>query len=201
VLHPTMIKLSDLDKPDRYAKYRDDSIDRLREHRMQRRLYLGPFLTVEFESLETVLHRIQESIYRKELTSISDMQSEIEIYAPLIPQTGTLTAVAYVDLNTVEEVTEWQPKLQEIEKSIHIGFSDGALLQALPSEPSYLKPQRKETNSTAYHLHWHLTPQQRILFTDGTQNLTVIHPGYSHQVEIPPQLQASLFKEVSGTLT
>src|SRR5262245_48469258 len=64
----------------------------------QRRVTLGPNLTLLFENRETVLFQIQEMVRTERIVDDAKIQDEIDAYQPLLPGAGQLSATLFIEI-------------------------------------------------------------------------------------------------------
>lgn len=94
--------LSDILAPELYERVRIAQAPFLRRHKAARRVELGRYLCVLFESRATVLGQIHEIIRVEGRTRASEIQREIDEYACLVPRPGWLTATLAVHAGPAE---------------------------------------------------------------------------------------------------
>ncbi|PRP94837.1 DUF3501 family protein [Enhygromyxa salina] len=84
-----------LDAPT-YARVRDERLRELIEHKAPRRVELGSYIGLLFESDATVIGQIQEVVHVENKRHPAQIRSEIDEYACLLPGPGLLTATLMV---------------------------------------------------------------------------------------------------------
>ena len=72
-----------------YAKIRVSSRPAFIAHRKLRSVQLGEHLNLQFEDEQTVLRQIQEMLHIEKIFDEAGIESEIEAYAPLVPDGRT----------------------------------------------------------------------------------------------------------------
>jgi hypothetical protein len=68
-----------------YERERDRFRSRVIAVKKRRRVAVGPFITLVFENRDTIRFQIQEMARVEKLLSDSAIQTELDIYNPLIP--------------------------------------------------------------------------------------------------------------------
>src|ERR1700754_3927219 len=81
-----------------YAKVRKDRRAELLPVKRLRRVELGPFCTVIFESYETMLFQVQEMLLT-ERGGPEQVPDELDAYNPLIPQGAELVATVMFEID------------------------------------------------------------------------------------------------------
>src|SRR3954465_12628992 len=101
--------------------FRAQIID-LKKHR---RIGVGPFVSIVFENRDTIRFQIQEMARAERILTDDGIQAELDIYNPLIPDKGSLSATLFIELTSKDELIEWLPKLVGIERSVRLGIGGG----------------------------------------------------------------------------
>src|SRR3954469_24578806 len=73
----------------------------------RRRVGVGPFVTLLFENRDTIRFQIQEMARVEKIISDEGVQSELDVYNPLIPDKGSLAATLFIELTTKDDLLEW----------------------------------------------------------------------------------------------
>src|SRR5438132_7613440 len=68
-----------------YAKVRKTQRQQAIEHRKLRTVRLGDHISVQFEDEVTIRRQIQEMLHIEKIFDEEGIQSEIDVYAPLVP--------------------------------------------------------------------------------------------------------------------
>ena len=66
----------------------------------RRRVGVGPIVTFVFENRDTVRFQVQEMARAEKLISDDGIQTELDVYNPLIPEPGVLSATMFVELTS-----------------------------------------------------------------------------------------------------
>ncbi len=97
-----MIQVCDILPPAAYERVRAQQRPELLRHKQQRRVELGRYLCLLFESRETVLQQIHEVVRAENRTHPDQIQREIDEYACLVPSPGRLTATLTIQAGGAE---------------------------------------------------------------------------------------------------
>src|SRR5205809_7899817 len=100
----------------------------------KRRIGVGPFVTLLFENRDTIRFQIQEMARAERMLSDDAIQTELDVYNPLIPEPGRLSATLFVELTSKDELEEWLPKLVGIERAVELHIGKGADADTVISE-------------------------------------------------------------------
>ena len=100
-----------------YEKIRDVYRKDIINYKKNRRISLGPNVTMVFENKKTLLFQIQEIMRAERLVHDKQIQNEIDVYTSIMPPKGGLSATLFL------EVTE-ERKIKSVLNSF-IGLSLG----------------------------------------------------------------------------
>ena len=79
-------------------------------------------MTLVFENRDTVRFQIQEMARVEKIITDEGIEAELDIYNPLIPEPGQLSATLFIELTTDEPLRAWLPKLVGIERAVVLRF-------------------------------------------------------------------------------
>ncbi len=80
-----------------YAKVRKSSRAAAIAHRRLRSVQLGEHITLQFEDEATIRRQIQEMLHIEKIFEEDGIQSEIDAYAPLVPDGGNWKATMLIE--------------------------------------------------------------------------------------------------------
>ena len=92
-----------------YERVRDDYRANVIAMKKNRRVALGPIMTLVFECLDTVRFQVQEMARVEKIISDEAIQTELDIYNRLLPSPGELSATLLIELTTEADLREWLP--------------------------------------------------------------------------------------------
>ena len=98
-----------------YERVRGDYRAKVIAMKKNRRVALGPIMTLVFECLDTVRFQVQEMARVEKIISDEAIQTELDIYNRLLPAPGELSATLLIELITEADLREWLPKLVGVE--------------------------------------------------------------------------------------
>jgi hypothetical protein len=182
-----------------YERVRDDYRARVIERKRNRRVGLGPIMTLVFESLDTVRFQVQEMARVEKIISDDAMQVELDIYNRLLPEPGELSATLFIELTSEEALREWLPKLVGIERRIAL-WMDGTVVSSVP-EAEHAAALTRETITPAVHyLRFGFSEDQVEAFRRAERmSLRSTHPAYDAETVLPPAVRAELLGDLEGT--
>src|SRR5579872_4183052 len=103
------LRLEDIADLRAYERERPEFLRQVIALKAHRRVALGPLLTVVFENATTVRFQIQEMARAERMTTDEQIQTELDIYNPLIPGTNELSMTLFVELTNEEDLRTWLP--------------------------------------------------------------------------------------------
>jgi hypothetical protein len=177
-----------------YAKVRKERRAALLPLKRLRRVELGPFCTLFFESYETMLFQIQEMLLT-ERGGPAQVADELDAYNPLIPQGRELVATAMFEIDDPVRREQTLARLGGVEDRFFLQI--GA--ERAPGRPEGDVERTREDGKTAavHFLHFQLTPAQVAVFRDPGVAILVgcDHERYSHLAGLSPATRAELAKD------
>jgi hypothetical protein len=197
------LTLEDIADVRAYEREREPFRAHIIDLKKRRRVAVGPVVTLLFENRDTIRFQIQEMARAERILTDEGIQTELDIYNPLVPGPGHLAATMFIELTSEEELREWLPKLAGIERSVEL-----RLFGADPNNPEIVAGQldpahaeqltREDTTASVHYLHWTFTPEQIQRFQAGPVQLAVGHPNYGESTELSQATRAELLGDLLG---
>ena len=163
----------------------------------RRRVPVGPHITLLFENRDTIRFQIQEMARVEKILSDEGIQTELDIYNPLIPEPGSLCATLFVELTTDDQLREWLPKLVGIETTVELRLADGQVVTCVVDEAHAAQLTREEITASVHYVRFELTPAQIDAFGPGTR-LGFSHAAYRHDTALSDETVAELRRDLLG---
>lgn len=179
-----------------YEREREEFRDRIIALKRVRRIAVGPIVTLVFENRETVRFQIQEMARAEKLMSDEQILTELDVYNPLIPEDGRLTATLFIELTSKADLVEWLPKLVGIERSLELRIGDD-VVRSTVDESHAEQLTREEVTASVHYVRFELTPEQVRRLPDEQVVLAVAHPAYQHAAMLSPETKASLAADLT----
>ncbi|MEA3055567.1 MAG: hypothetical protein QOD30_999, partial [Actinomycetota bacterium] len=162
-----------------YERERDEFRRSIISTKKKRRIGVGPFLTFLFESRDTIRFQIQEMARAERMLSDEAIQTELDIYNPLIPEPGRLSATLFIELTSKAELEEWLPKLVGVERAVRLHIGDD-VVAASPETAHEEQLTRDDVTASVHYVWFDLTPAQVEALTTAPVTLAIEHPEYQH---------------------
>lgn len=183
----TKLTLDDIADLRAYERERADFRASVIALKKRRRIGVGPFLTLLFENRDTIRFQIQEMARAEKILTDEGIQTELDIYNPLIPEAGRVSATLFVELTTEAELREWLPKLVGIERALAIRIGDGDdadVVRATVDADHEKQLTREEITASVHYVHFQYTSAQVARFGTEPAHLVVDHPAYAHETAL-----------------
>lgn len=195
----TKLTLDDIADLRAYERERPAFRQSVIDLKKKRRVAVGPHVTLLFENRDTIRFQIQEMARAEKILSDEGIQVELDVYNPLIPGPGRLSATLFVELTSEPALREWLPRLVGIEAEVELRLGEGDAQRVVRCEvdPDHLKQlTRDEITSSVHYVHFPLSAEDVDAFRRGPVELAVTHPNYQYAVPLPPgtvtELQADI---------
>jgi len=180
-----------------YERERDEFRDRIIALKRVRRVSVGPIVTLVFENRDTIRFQVQEMARAEKLISDEQIRAELDVYNPLIPEPGQLSATLFVELTSDAELREWLPKLVGIERSVELRIGD-RVVRCVPEEQHEQQLTREEITASVHYVRFELSPDEVAAFDAEPVTLAVEHPAYREAVLLSDETRASLSRDLHG---
>ena len=182
-----------------YERVREDYRARVMARKRNRRVALGPIMTLVFECFDTVRFQVQEMARVEKIISDEAIQVELDIYNRLLPGAGELSATLFIELTSDAALREWLPRLVGIEE--HIGLSaDGDLVPSVPESQHAAALTRETVTPAVHYLRFGFSAAQVAAFGDADEvALVANHPAYNERTTLTPAVRQELLGDLLGT--
>jgi Protein of unknown function (DUF3501) len=161
-----------------------------------RRVALGPWCTLIFESFETMLFQVQEMLLT-EKGGDEQLADELAAYNPLIPQGDELVATVLFEIDDPVRRARVLGELGGVEDRffLEVGESRAPGL----AEGDVERTREDGKTSSVHFLHFRLTGAQAAAFRDPAVAVRVgcDHPKYGHLAALTPETRAELAKDLA----
>jgi len=166
----------------------------------RRRVGVGPFVTLVFENRDTVRFQIQEMARVEKIITDEGIQSELDVYNPLIPGPGQISATLFVELVDKDQLVTWLPKLVGIETEVELRFGPSASrrVRCRVDEAHLRQLTREEITASVHYVHFDLDDDEVAAFAEGPVTLALTHPNYEHEVELGEDTRSELLADLRG---
>jgi hypothetical protein len=174
-----------------YSKIRKSSKPEAIAHRKLRSVALGEHMTLQFEDEKTIRRQIQEMLHIEKIFDEEGINSEIEAYAPLVPDGTNWKATMLIEYPDPHERKRELSRLIGVEDRMFVEVEGHARSYAIADED--LDRENAEKTSSVHFVRFEFTPAQREAIRAGALvKLGCDHTNYPAHVTIAPETLASL---------
>jgi len=181
-----------------YAKARNEFRANVLAHKKPRTVHLGEHVTLLFEDELTVRYQIQEMLRIEKTFDEEDIQEELDVYNPLVPDGSNLKATMLIEYEDVEERKRALARLQGIEHKVYIQVQGQPRVYAIADED--LERSTEEKTAAVHFLRFELgTDMVGALARGAALGAGVEHANYTVEVPaLPADTRASLLEDLTG---
>ena len=159
-----------------------------------RRIALGPYCTLYFESFDTMLFQIQEMLL-VEKGGEEQLKDELAAYNPLIPQGRELVATVMFEIEDAGRRAAILGRLGGVEDYFFLKIGEHHVFAKPESD---IERTRDGKTSSVHFLRFPLTTTQAEDFRDASRPVMVgcNHPLYGHLAVLSDETRAELDKDL-----
>jgi glycerol-3-phosphate dehydrogenase subunit C len=181
-----------------YAKARNTFRAEVMAHKKHRQVHLGDHVTLLFEDELTMQYQVQEMLRLERIFEPEQIQDELDVYNPLIPDGSNWKATMMIEY---PDAAERQRKLATL-----TGIEDRVWVQAAGHERVYaiadedLDRTTDEKTSAVHFMRFELTPQMVTALKQGAVlSMGVDHPAYQASLNpVPAEIRVSLLHDLQS---
>ena len=174
-----------------YSKVRKSSKPEAIAHRKLRSVGLGEHMTLQFEDEHTVRRQIQEMLHIEKIFEEDGILSEIEAYAPLVPDGNNWKATMLLEYPDPHERKRELARLIGVEDRMFVEVEGHTRVYAIADED--LDRENAEKTSAVHFVRFEFTAAMRDAIRAGAQvKLGCDHTNYPVHVVIAAEALASL---------
>jgi len=160
-----------------------------------RRIAIGPYATIQFESWESMWLQIQEML-RIEKGGDEQLTDELTAYNPMVPNGSEFTGTLMFEIDEEERRTAFLKGLGGVDKHIHLIIGD----QKVTAEPEQdIDRTRADGKASAVQfVHFALTTEQAQMWKsmEGQVMVQIDHPNYGHAAIISEECRRDMARDL-----
>ena len=174
-----------------YSRIRKTSRAEAIAHRRLRSVALGEHVTLQFEDEHTIRRQIQEMLHIEKIFDDEGVRSEIEAYAPLVPDGSNWKATMLIEYPEIHERRRELARLIGVEDRMFVEVEGHARVYAIADED--LERETDEKTSSVHFLRFEFTtPMKAAIRAGAAVKLGCDHRNYPAHVAIAPETLVSL---------
>jgi hypothetical protein len=174
-----------------YAKIRNSSKPAAIAHRRLRSVRLGEHINLQFEDEQTIRRQIQEMLHIEKIFDEDGIQSEVDTYAPLVPDGSNWKATMLIEYPDVHERKRELARLIGVEGRMFVEVEGHPRVFAIADED--LERSTDEKTSAVHFVRFEFNPAQRAAIRAGAAvKLGCDHTHYPAHAMVTAETLASL---------
>ncbi len=186
----------DLLSLEQYAEQRADFRDRVMAHKRNRRVNIGPHLSLYFEDRLTIQYQVQEMLRIERIFEADAIREELDTYNPLIPDGSNLKATAMFEIEDVELRRKRLGELVGVEDHIWLRVDGHEKVYAIANED--LERSTDDKTSAVHFLRFELDEPMAASTRSGSNlSFGVDHELYRYETCLENGLRAALVSDLS----
>jgi hypothetical protein len=190
------LKREDLMSLEQYAEGRADFRTRVLAHKKNRRVDIGPNLSLYFEDRLTIQYQIQEMLRIEKIFEAAAIQEELDTYKPLISGGNNLKCTAMLEFTNVEERRRRLSELVGIEHRIWARVNGMDRIYAIANED--LERSTDEKTSAVHFMRFEFSGEMISALHSGAELIFGSeHDKYAFQSIVPPDTRSALIADLS----
>jgi len=190
------IKINEIIPNEEYGKHRKNRRKEMINFKKNRRLDIGPVVSLYFESRSTMLYQIQEMAFVEQISN-KELQIELDSYNPLVPNGKELIATMMIEIDDPLRRKNFLSRLGGIEEKVKITIADSILFANAEKDIDRTTADGK--TSAVHFLHFKFTNE----LIEGFKNhknliqIGIEHDSYGHLTIVSDEIRKSLVEEFS----
>ena len=178
-----------------YEKVRNEYRKDIIAYKKNRRISLGPYVTLTFENFRTLSFQIQEIMRAERLVHVEQIQEEVRIYNSIMPPNNGLSATLFIEITDESKIRAVLNKF--------IGLTVGRTLYfEIEGERVFANYEQgredKDKISSVHYIQFLFSDQQKnnLKHSSTGATLTIDYKDYKYTEELPDGLKRSLIEDL-----
>ena len=189
--------LEDILDVDVYALARETYRARVIAHKNQRRVSVGPQVSLVFEDRETLRYQIQEMTRIENTRDPEKIQIELDVYNELMPETGQLSATLFIEIPDLDKIQS------ELDRLVGIDEHVALIVAGFETQPIFARfdERQMETDriSAVHYIRFTLPAEQLEAWQAGAEaRLRLDHAHYAYESELTPETRMNLARDLAN---
>ena len=151
------LTINDLYSLEQYSERRAAFREKVMKHKQDRRIALGPNLTIYFESKMTIQYQVQEMLRIEKIFEKKAIEEELSAYTALVPDPRNLKATMMLEYTDESVRRRKLRELKGIERGIWFQVGDGNKIFAIADED--LEREDRDKTSAVHFLRFPISDE------------------------------------------
>ena len=176
---------------EQYSEKRPEFRARVMAHKKNRRVAVGPNLTLYFEDRLTIQYQVQEMLRIERIFEAEAIQEELDAYNPLIPDGANLKCTAMLEFEDVGLRRKRLAELVGIEHKVWARVDGHEKVFAISNED--LERSTEEKTSAVHFMRFEFDDSMVAALLGGSDlEFGSDHPGYPESIRVAEQTRQAL---------
>ncbi len=178
-----------------YEKIRHDYRKEIIDYKINRRIALGPNVTMVFENEKTLSFQIQEIMRAERLVHDEQIQEEIQVYNSIMPPSGGLSATLFIEITDEKKIKSVLNDFIGLTNSDNLYFEIGDEKVFARFEEGR---EKEDKISSVHYVQFYLNQNQKDRLADLSQtvNIVIDYKNYVHSVSVKDEMRQSLVNDL-----
>tara|TARA_Y100001970_G_scaffold285546_1_gene405623 strand:+ start:2549 stop:3130 length:582 start_codon:yes stop_codon:yes gene_type:complete len=178
-----------------YEKVREEYRKDIIEYKHNRRIALGPNVTMVFENEKTLSFQIQEIMRAERLVHDEQILDEIEVYNSIMPPKDGLSATLFIEITDEKKIKSVLNDFIGLTNGKNIYFEIGQNKVFAKFEEGR---EEQDKISSVHYLQFYFTDKQKKIFTDlsHTVKISINYNSYAYSQIISNETRFSLKEDL-----
>lgn len=174
-----------------YGEQRKQKRAEIIDIKRNRRLEIGPYVSLYFESYDTMWHQVHEMLHTEQ-GGDQQIDDELNAYNPLIPNGSELIATLMIEIDNPEIRQRFLAGIGGIEETVSLRMGSHEI--KAQAEQDIDRTTAAGKASSVHFLHFPFTESQVDIFKTGKEQVVIAidKPGYQHMAVMPPAVRQTL---------
>ena len=190
------INESDILNRDEYKAQRKILREKMVLRKKNRRLDIGPYITIYFENRDTILHQINEMVYI-ENGGDEQVKDEILAYKSLIPNGKELVATLMVEIDSPKKRADFLGKMGGFEENLDVIVNNKVIKGNPESDVERTTAEGKASSVQFVHFEFDEESINEFKSTNKDVAITINHKDYKHSTVMNQETKDELSKDFS----
>ena len=191
------LTINDLYSLEQYSERRAAFREKVMKHKQDRRIALGPNLTIYFESKMTIQYQVQEMLRIEKIFEKKAIEEELSAYTALVPDPRNLKATMMLEYTDESVRRRKLRELKGIERGIWFQVGDGDKIFAIADED--LEREDRDKTSAVHFLRFPISEEMIEQMRSGVRIIMgVEHPSCQiESITLPERTYQSLLMDMN----
>ncbi len=192
--HTNTISQSDIFLREDYKRNRKNLREKMVLRKKNRRIDVGPYITIYFENRDTIIHQINEMVYI-ENGGEEQVREEISAYKSLLPNGKELVATVMVEIDSPIKRGDFLSKMGGFEETIDIKIKERKIKGKAEADIDRTTADGKA--SSVQFVHFEFDDETIECFKKNEEEIIIgiDHKHYKHTTTINKESARELMKD------